>query len=184
MQKLLDRNIFTRVIYNLNPFHEIALFTSTIFIILKVKTKEMRNMIELALQWPSEGRDGTSWKESHGKDIRKCGKDIFSGHIIMGTIRHIALAATNAYEYDNVTARKLALAKYTSDSCAWSARTRACMLRAYYGKSGSCHEPVRAFRFYAKVGTVPTRLNPYTSENRVSKPLTGNSCCICEARRG
>lgn len=58
------------------------------------------------------------------------------------------------------------------------------MLRAYYAKSGSCHEPVRAFRFYAKVGTIPTRLNPYTSENRVSKPLTGNSCCICEARRG
>ena len=84
----------------------------------------------------------------------------------------------------NITARKLALVKYTSESCAWSPRTCACMLRAYYANSGSCHEPVRAFRFYAKVGTVLTRLNPHTNENRVSKPLTGNSCCICEAGRG
>jgi len=97
------------------------------------------------------------------------------------TIRRRVLAATNAYEYDNVTARKQTLAKYTSDSCA---RTRACMLRTYYAKSGSCHKPVRTFRSYAKVGTVLTGLNPYTSENRVSKPLTGNSCCICEAGRG
>lgn len=38
----------------------------------------------------------------------------------------------DAYEYDDVTARKLAPAKYTSDSCAWF--PRACMLRAYYAK--------------------------------------------------
>ena len=84
----------------------------------------------------------------------------------------------------NITARKLALVKYTSESCAWSPRTCACMLRAYYANSGSCHEPVRTFRFYAKVGTVLTHLNPYTNENCVNKPLTGNSCCICEAGRG
>lgn len=41
-----------------------------------------------------------------------------------GAIRRAALAATNAHEYDNVTARKLALAKYTSDSCMVSPYSR------------------------------------------------------------
>ena len=160
-------------------------FTSIILLIV-VKIEEIWNEIGDRISFKSpEERCGINKGKLRDREILKSVVKISS----LGTLlRYDSTYKFSGHERTrittNITARKLALVKYTSESCAWSPRTRACMLRAYYAKSGSCHEPVRAFRFYAKVGTVLTRLNPYTSENRVSKPLTGNSCCICEAGRG
>lgn len=65
-----------------------------------------------------------------------------------------------------------------SDSCMIWPHSRLHAKSIYYEAeprahaARSCRKPVRAFRFYGKVGRVSACLNPYASENRVSKPLT------------
>lgn len=106
-----------------------------------IKIKEM----QIGSIRPDRCEDDAEQGKIMAKISEKCNKDIVSEYIIIVQF-DVALTAMNAYEYNNVTARRLALAKYTSDSCAWSPRARACMLRTYYAKSGSCHKGVSLLR--------------------------------------
>lgn len=47
-----------------------------------VKIKETRGKVRDILQAAGAAEERRGTKESHGRDIRKCSEDIFSGHII------------------------------------------------------------------------------------------------------
>jgi len=79
-----------------------------------VETKETRS--EDVLHSGRRKSDAKQWKVM--AEMSESAVKISSPSTSHGTIRRRVLATTNAYEYDNVTARKQALAKYTSDSCA------------------------------------------------------------------